>query len=57
MAFDGYVQGSDESDAVFELDNYAGLVLDPLVLGIVVAGAVVAVIIIVIMLKRRPSPE
>ncbi|MFW9768776.1 MAG: hypothetical protein ACFFF9_09700 [Candidatus Thorarchaeota archaeon] len=53
---DGVLGSTDDSDAVFELDNYVGgpgITLDPLVLIAIVGGVLVVIIIIVIMMKKK----
>ena len=53
VAFDGYVDVSDDSDAVFELDNYVGgSGIDPLLLVVVGAGVVLIVIVVIYLQKR-----
>ena len=62
VAFDGFLDSSDDSDDPFELDNFAGggpggggLTIDPVLLAIV-GGAVVVVVIVALLIMKRPKP-
>lgn len=60
VAFDGYLESSDDSDGPFELDNFEegpGITVDPMVLLAVGVGVVALVIIIMLLNKRGKSAK